>query len=148
MMKHLAYHRSVRKGQRGGLTITELLVAATLLITIISVFGSLTVRWRRLHQQSRHYQIAVNELSDQLDRLLVQDVASREAAIASLAPSEWVAEILPAPRLAGQVVDDADGPRIVLSLSWTRPGDPPPLTLVGWLATAPQLANDYPGDGE
>ena len=141
-MKLASFCQSIGGPRRGGFTITELLIAATLLITLTSVFGSLSVRCRRLHQQSRHYQVAVNELSDQLDRLLALDDASRTAAIDNLKPSQWVNTVLPAPSLAGDVVDDANGPRIVLRLSWTRQGNPPPVTLVGWLETTPRPAED------
>ena len=62
---------------RSGFTLTELLVAATLLIAVLSVAAQLTVRTDRLRQDVRREQIALDELANQLDRILAADRPQR-----------------------------------------------------------------------
>lgn len=108
-------------------------MAAALLVTILSVVTPLAVRSGRVRQDTRRYLLAVDELSNQLDRLTALDRQHLPAALQRLAPSPCARRVLPSPELSGEMMSDEDGRRVVLRLSWDRCGDALPLTLVGWL---------------
>jgi hypothetical protein len=82
--------------------------------------------------------LALDELSNQLDRLSVLDADQRQAALAELAPSQEVRDALHDAKLSGRIVQDEDGTRLILKLDWERPGAPAPLELVHWLDTMPR----------
>ena len=119
--------------KRRGLMITELIVAATLLITALSLVVTLSFRTGKLWQDSRHYKLAVEELTNQLERLTVLDETELDAALAELETSETIQSALPNPRLSGTKLSDENGPRVILEIQWDRIGQAEPLTLVGWL---------------
>lgn len=122
---------------RRGYAMTDLVVAATLLVGIISFVAPLAVRSGRLWQDSRHYRLALDELSNQLERLTNMDEARRKAALAELSVSSQVRDRLPNPVLHGRSIDDSDGARLVLQLQWDRVGPAKPLTLVAWIDPLP-----------
>lgn len=118
---------------RRGLVMTELVVAATLLITALSLVVTLSFRTGKLWQDSRHYKLAVEELTNQLERLTILDEAELDAALAEPAVSDAIQTALPNPRLSGTKVSDENGTRVVLEIQWDRIGKAEPLTLVGWI---------------
>ncbi|MDZ4659201.1 MAG: hypothetical protein SH868_16640 [Bythopirellula sp.] len=113
---------------------TELIVAATLLMTALSLVVTLSFRTGKLWQESRHYKLAVEELTNQLERLTILDETELDAALGELAVSEKMQTALPNPRLSGTKIVDADVTRVMLEIEWDRVGKSEPLTLVGWLA--------------
>ncbi len=117
---------------RRGTTVADLLVAATLLATMVTTMMTLTVRSGRLRQETRHQQLALDELSNQLERLLSLDAKDRESEMASLNLPEHITAILPGAKLEGKSIEDENGTRIELSLAWDHPIKSPPLSLVGW----------------
>ena len=126
---------------RRGFSLIELIVAATLLISAMSVVAPLAVRSARLQQDSQHYQLALDELSNQLEWLTSLDAEALETALAELTPSSTVRDVLPNPVLGAETIVDDDGRRLVLQLQWDRVGPALPLTLVAWLeppATPPE----------
>jgi len=135
-----------RASHRDGFTITELIVAATLLVVIMSVVASLTVRSGRLWQDSRHFPLAVDELSNQLERLTSLDEASRAEAITKLSPSIQMLDTLPNPVLTAETLADESGTRLVLHLAWDRLGKSSPVTLVGWVDPLPTEAKPAAGE--
>jgi prepilin-type N-terminal cleavage/methylation domain-containing protein len=118
---------------RRGFSLIELIVAATLLIGAMSIVAPLAVRSARLQQDSQHYQLALDELSNQLERLTGLDADALETALAKLTPSPTVRDVLPHPVLSAETIVDDDGRRLVLQLQWDRVGPARPLTLVAWL---------------
>lgn len=130
--------RAVKR--RSGLMVTELIVAATLLVVIVTVVGSLTVRCGRLWQDTRHYRLAIDELSNHLEHLTTLDEDELEVAIAELAPSPQIRSVLPNPVLAAEAVADENGNRLVLQLTWDRLGKKTPVKLVGWINAMPSSA--------
>lgn len=126
---------------RHGTSMTELLVAATLLISALAFAGPLAVRSGRLQQDARHYQSALDELSNQLELLTALENDGREAALVDLVPSQAAQAALPHPQLSSEMIDDADGLRLVLQIHWDRLGRPKPLTLVGWIQV-PAIAEE------
>jgi len=130
------YHRKRIRDARG-FTVTELVVAAGLLVVVLSVVTSLTVSSGRLRQDSRHYRLAVDELSNQLEWLITIDEARRAEAIESLSPSPQARDMLPNPVLSAERLSDKHGNRIALHLAWDRLGKSTPVTLIGWINALP-----------
>lgn len=120
---------------RGGVTLTELLVAAMMLVTGISLLVTLAVRTGRLCLDSQHYELALDELTNQLEQLTTLSQDQRTAALATLAPSAEATRGLPHPRLSGREIIDQDGQRILLEIAWDRRGPAKPVTLVSWVPT-------------
>lgn len=129
-----------RATRRCGFTVTELIVAATLLVAVMSVVASLTVRSGRLWQDSRHYRLAIDELSNHIERLASLDKSRLAIALAKLPLSSQIQASLPNPVLSGESLTDEDGTRLVLHLAWDRLGKSPPMTLVGWIDPLPTSA--------
>jgi hypothetical protein len=113
--------------------ITELVVAAGLLMTAVAVVTPLAVKGGRLWLDSRHYRLAVDEVSNQLERLTALNATDRSAAIASLEPSPQAQRALPRPVLTAETLADEYGERLVVSLNWARPRGSKPVSLVGWI---------------
>jgi len=118
---------------RSGFTVTEMLVSALLLISVMSLVGPLAVRTGRLWQQTRHGRLALEELSNQLDRLTHLSADKRTVALAKLAPTQSIRVALSNPQLSAKTIHDQDGQRLVLQLTWDRAGAPGKLSLTGWL---------------
>ncbi len=120
---------------------TDLVVAATLLVGIMSFVAPLAVRSGRLWQDSRHYRLALDELSNQLERLTSLNENERDAALTELSVSPQVRARLPNPVLEAHAIDDTDGARLVLQLQWDRVGPAKPVTLVAWIDPLPSVAD-------
>ena len=118
---------------RRGTTVADLLVAATLLGAMVTTMMTLTIRSGRLRQETRHQQLALDELSNQLERLLSLDAKDRESEMASLFLPEHIIATLPGAKLDGKSIGDENGTRIELNLSWDHPIQSTPLSLVGWV---------------
>ncbi len=116
--------------RRRGTTVADLLVAATLLAAMMTTVMTITLRSGRLRQQTRQHQLALDELSNQLERILSLDATARDDAIRDLKPSEHLVNSLPGCTLAAKVEDSE---RIVLSLNWDRTINSTPVILTGWL---------------
>lgn len=109
---------------------TEVIVAAGLLVAAFSVTTPLVVKNGRIWHQTRHQQLAMDELSNQMDRLLVASDEERAGSLKQLVVSEQVAAVLADAKLNSEIID---GERLVLSLSWDRGVEALPVRLVGWL---------------
>lgn len=138
-------HRRPRMPRRGA-TATELVVAATLLVSAIGTVAPLAVGASRIRHDARHHQLALEELSNQLDRLSSLDADRRDSALAELAPSAETSEVLPGATLQGEIVRDEDGARLILTLDWKRAVKAVPLQLVGWLDALPVEQADRSSD--
>jgi hypothetical protein len=112
---------------------TELIVAAVLLITSLSLLVTLSFRTGKLWQDSRHYTLAVNELTNQLERLTALDADEIDEQLAELRPSPAIQTALPNPRLVGTKLTDEYGSRILLEIEWNRLGNAKPVTLTAWV---------------
>lgn len=119
---------------RRGSAITELIVAATLLITGLSLLGMVAFRTGKLWQDTRHYQLAMDELTNQLEWLTSLDESEIDEQLAELAVSTAVEDVLPSAKLSGRKLSDDNGTRVLLEIEWDRLGNSEPLTLVGWIS--------------
>lgn len=121
--------------QRTAFTLTEVMVASTLLVAVMGTLAPLAIRCGQLWQESRHQQLAIDELANQLERLTLMDDSDRRDAINDLSLSAPLGEALPDATLSAELISDQHGSRIEMSLTWNRPGIPTagPMKLVGWI---------------
>ena len=125
--------KACNRNHRTGATLIELVVAAILLSAMITFLGTLVVRTARMTRDSRHSQLAMDELTNQLERLTILPSAQIESAIQSVTVSDEIKSSLPDATIEGEFVEDNYGRRIVLNIDWRRRVPAKPLTLVGWI---------------
>ena len=115
----------------------EMLVAFTLLTTALSLSLPLIIRHGRLLESCRHYRLALDELSNQLDRLTALPATDASSAIAHLTPSKFIADKLPDAKLSGQLQPADFGQRLTLHLSWVEtPEHPTTVSMAAWILPA------------
>ncbi len=125
---------ALRSGCRFGTTTIELLVSFTLLTTVLSVSLPLVVRHGRILASARQYRVAVEELTNQLDRLTELPVGEVRAELAQLKPSEFTRDRLLGAELRGTVTAADLGQRLTLSIVWDEPQRrSAPVELAAWL---------------
>lgn len=142
---------SSRSGRRRfcrGLSTLDLLVALTLLVAAMSVVTPLLVRYGRVVSSHRHYRLALDELSNQLERLRAMPAHDVPSAIERLTLSSFTEERLPGAELKGQLRPEAGGSRVKLSLSWNE-GERhrAPVSLAAWVFPAAPAENVSTGGG-
>lgn len=119
---------------RLGLSSLEVLVAFTLLTSVISVSTVLAVKHGRILASQRDYRFALDELSSQLDRLTAMPPEERTKALENLAPSSFTASKLPGATLSGEITEADVGHRISLRMYWDEPQRlKAPLALSAWV---------------
>jgi len=104
--------------QRCGITSFELLVALSLFMTALLVTTPLMVRHGRLLVDQRRYRIALDEVSNHLDRLGALPTEELAAAVAQLKVDDWTLARLPGAALQGHLEPADIGSRITLELSY------------------------------
>jgi hypothetical protein len=121
--------------QRLGLSATEVIVAATLLLSMLGLVVPTTMRAARISRDARHYQIAMNELSNQFEYLSCLSETERANALPKLQISDQSRQSLANAHLAASLATGEDGVRITLSINWDRGVNAKPLQLTGWLSS-------------
>ncbi|TWT76679.1 hypothetical protein CA13_71760 [Planctomycetes bacterium CA13] len=116
---------------RSGVTLTELLVAATVVVTGMAIVAPLAIRSGRMWLETRAQHIAMDELSNQLEQIISLPANELPAELPRLAASDWATERLPGVQLNGERLGH-DAVRV--SINWTRVGDPKPIELIGWIS--------------
>jgi hypothetical protein len=99
----------------------------------LSLLATLSFRSGKLWQDSQHYKLAVDELTNQLELLTLLSETALDEALTNLEVSPAIQATLPNAQLSGRKLDDELGTRVVLEINWDRLGKPEPLRLVGWL---------------
>jgi hypothetical protein len=111
----------------------DMFVAFTLLITAMAVALPLVVRHGRILESQRRYRVALDELTNQMDRLTALTDGELSGAIDQLAVSDFAAQRLPRAEISGELQPAETGERITLRLTWNEPGrQDSPLVLAGW----------------
>jgi hypothetical protein len=110
----------------------EVIVSLTLLMTVLSVSLPLIFRHSQLLVAQRHYRQALDELSNQLDRLTSLAGADLDKALKQLSPSPFVVARLSNVKLEGESKPDDTGQRVTLQLTWNDPHEER-VTMTGWL---------------
>lgn len=132
-------NRHRQRRTREAFTSVEVTVASTLLVVIMSTIGPLAIRTTRIWQDSRHQQLALEELTGQIERLIALSPSDRTEAMQTLTPSQALATAAPNAEIIGQTLQNSESTRIVLKLRWNQPNYPrADLTLVGWVDPLPQ----------
>lgn len=117
-----------------GTTTIELLVSFTLLTTVLTASLPLAVRHGRILTSARHYRLAIDELSNQFERLTALPAAGVSAELERLEPSPFTAARLPEAELSGTLAAAEMGRRLTLEIVWDEPGRrSAPVRLVGWV---------------
>ena len=130
--------------QRSGITVTEVIISAVLLATVMSLVGTVCFRVNRVWSDVNHQRIAINELSNHLEVLTLLKPEQAADAIKSLEPSQNCSRALKSPALTGEIVEDELGSRVVLRLDWNRPTKSIPTELSGWIVSASESTNEPP----
>jgi hypothetical protein len=121
-----------------GVTTLELLVAFSLLTTVMAVATPLVVRHGRLLASARHYRLALEEVSNQLERLSALPEADVRSALASIEPSAFTAERLPGAEVSGTLTPAQYGARLSVQIVWDEPQRrSAPVSLAAWLSPDP-----------
>jgi hypothetical protein len=119
---------------RRGTTIIEFVGACSLLGSFMLFVVPSAIRIGRVQQMIRHDRIAMDEVTNQLDRLAQLPLSQFKREIAELTPSEFAATGLPNPRLTGTLQESEEGYRLALEISWDSPGrSVAPLSMATWL---------------
>jgi len=125
---------SSRVVARAGTTTIEMLVAFSLLTTALTVSLPLVVRHQRILVTARHYRLAVEELSNQIERLTALPATEVSAELERLEPSAFTAERLPGAELSGRLEPADLGERLTLRIVWDEPQRrDAPVTLAAWI---------------
>lgn len=131
-----------RQRTRHGTSSLEVLVAFSLLTTILGVATPLVARHGRLLTAHRQYRLALDELSNQLERLTALPADELSAAMEHLAPSDLAKQELPGVALKGELVPEDIGTRVTVRIAWDEPGrGAAPLELSGWSVPRAQTEN-------
>jgi len=117
----------------------------TLLSSVLAFSTPLVVRHGRLLTSQRDYRLALDELSNQLERLSALPAAELPAAVARLAPSEFAATRLHGAELRAELSPANMGQRLTLRLSWDEPQRrAAPVTLAAWIIPDGQPSSNPP----
>lgn len=126
----------------------EVLVSATLLVTMIGVTAPLTVQMNRLWKDAQSYRMAEHEVANQLERLLSLSESEREGELKSLVVSKELLAKFPNAKLTSQVISNGDGTAVTLRLEWGTKVERTPLEMTAWLNAMPVIeANVNPAEG-
>jgi hypothetical protein len=124
---------------RPGSTALEALVAFTLLSGALTFATPLVVQHSRLLKAQRNYRLALDEVSNQIERLSLLPTDELAGALSQLKPSELIAAKLPGAELSSKLDDLDIGRRLTLRLSWQGPqGIPTTVSLATWVLPASQ----------
>jgi hypothetical protein len=139
------------RDSRTGASSLELLIAFTLLASVIAFATPLAVKHNRLLTAQRNYRVALDELSNQVDRLMLLSDAELREAVTMIRPSEFASQRMPGVKIQGQLEPIDVGQRLTLSLSWDdQPSSVPPISLSAWVvpraatAAAGQAGRGHP----
>ncbi|MCC9599586.1 hypothetical protein LOC67_03360 [Stieleria sp. JC731] len=119
--------------RRPGFALLEVVTAIGLIVSLMAIATPMAIRSIRVWKDAQRYQLATDELSAQLDRLIALDKEDRQVAMEKLVVDQSVSRQLPDASISGELRTVNGEQRIELSLDWTRLGDPPPIKLVGWV---------------
>jgi hypothetical protein len=131
--------------RRRGASAIEMFVALALLTSVLSLSAPLVVRHGRMLIAHRHYQIALNELTNQLEILSALPAADVPVAVEQIAPSSFATARLPGLELSAQLVDADVGQRVTLSITWDEPERRrAPISLAAWIVAEPLPTDEEP----
>ena len=125
---------------RKGFLSIEILVAASLLIVIVSGYAALQYRLLGVAKDAKHYQLALHEAANQIATLQGMTDSQLDDGIKKAQLPEDVLRSLPNGKLFIEKIVDQKGTRVIVRVLWDRAGTPSPVELTGWISTG--LAGD------
>jgi hypothetical protein len=96
----------------------DAIASFTLLSAALTFATPLVVKHSRLLTAQRDYRLALDEVSNNIERLLLLPTDELSGALPQLKPSELIAAKLPSAELHGTLEDSDIGRRLTLRLSW------------------------------
>jgi hypothetical protein len=124
---------SKRRSKYGAGTL-EMLVSLSLLMTTMTVATQTIVRYYHLTKSQEKYCLALDELSNQMDRLTALPQPEVNEAVRQLAPSEFIRDQLPGVKLSGDLQPMEAGTHLTLRIAWNEIDRVrTPVQLSGWL---------------
>jgi len=135
-----------RDSHRFGFVSIEILVAATLLVALISSLAAMQYRLLLVAKDTKHYQLALHEAANQIIGLQTVPLRKLDEAIELATINEEVSRSLPGGKMQIEKIADTKGTRVVVRLTWERLGASVPVELTGWISTAPSEDLELKGD--
>lgn len=135
-----------RDSHRFGFVSIEILVAATLLVALISSLAAMQYRLLLIAKDTKHYQLALHEAANQIIGLQTVPLRKLDEAIELATINEEVSRSLPGGKMQIEKIADTKGTRVVVRLTWERLGASVPVELTGWISTAPSEDLELKGD--
>ncbi|MEX2316008.1 MAG: hypothetical protein WD669_02580 [Pirellulales bacterium] len=122
-------------------------MSCTLLTTVLAVATPLVVRHGRLLTAQRDYRVALDELSNQLERLTALPPRELAAELDNLKPSPHTAGRLRGAELRGELQPAEFGQRLTLRLAWDEPQRAKaPVVMAAWIfPNSPPPGGQPPG---
>jgi hypothetical protein len=115
----------------------EVLVSLTLLTTVLSVSLPLIVRHGHLLKAQQHYRLALDELSNQLDRLTGIPAEDVPQALKQLTLSSFTAARLVGAKLTTELKPADIGQSVTVRLTW-HDSQEQSATMTGWVLPSRQ----------
>jgi len=122
---------------RKGFLSIEIMVAASLLIVIVSGYAALQYRLLGVAKDAKHYQLALHEAANQIATLQGMTDSQLDDGIKKAQLPEDVLRSLPNGKLFIEKIVDLKGTRVIVRVLWDRVGTPSPVELTGWISTGP-----------
>lgn len=119
--------------QRHGTTVIECIVAASILLVVMSTVTTFVFRVGRIWMDISHQRIAIHELSNQLEAITLLPADQVPDALAAMTPSPGASRSLADAEFSGELLQDEIGARVRLQLSWQASRPVRPVVLTGWL---------------
>src|SRR5947199_9759067 len=105
---------------RAGTTMLEVIVGLSLLMSALSLSVPLNVKHGRLLIEQRNYRLALDELSNHLDRVAATPPNDLPQSVQQLAVSPFTSERFQNAKLTADVKPADIGQRLTLSLTWNN----------------------------
>ena len=119
--------------QQRGFTKLEMMVAATLLSTMFAIASPLFSRLNQVWHSTRWYQLASQELMNQMEAITQLSREECNNSIQQLTIAPEILAAIPEAELIGKLEPSTDGDRVVLSFRLPASVRSEPIVLVGWL---------------
>ena len=119
---------------RRGTTLLECIVAASILSIAIGTVTMAVFRIGRIWTDTGHYRIALQEVSNHLESLTQLPPDQVQSAIDAMVVSSEVAQSLVDAKFRGELIQDDQGDRVNLSLTWGDERTTRPIHMTAWLA--------------
>jgi Tfp pilus assembly protein PilV len=132
---------------RFGFVSVEILVAATLLVALVSSLAAIQYRLLAIAKDTKHYQLALHEAANQIVALQAISVQELDRAIERATLDEDFLRSLPGAKMQIEKFADTSGVRVVVQVVWDRLGAPVPVELTGWISTVSVEQRELKGQG-